>query len=110
MSVHSLMQEIEIQFPVAETSTWRQLKAFIEDEFPALTPIHVHSVYKMVAKGIPRRLVVTKENSKTWVMYETADSARPGVRWMIGKTWFTQENIQRDVAQSYSLPPGTKLK
>lgn len=87
-----------------------ELKDIINEELPELAGIQLQTVYRFVSKKLSRRVIVTKENSKTWVMYETADSARPGTRWMIGKTWCTTGNIQRDSAQSYLLPEGLKIK
>lgn len=111
MSIHAMVRLVEKQNPsIVGTASWNGLKNFVAVEFPVLTPIHVHSVYKMVSKGLTRRIVVTKENSKTWVMYEVEDSARPGMRWMIGKTWCIKDNIWHDTTQSYTLPVGLKLK
>jgi len=111
VSIHNVVAKMEKSNPlVVGTNDWNELKFLIEEAFPKLTPIFIGSVYKMVAKGLTRRVIVTKENQKTWVMYEVEDSARPGCRWMIGKTWCTKDNIWRDEAQSYSLPAGVKLK
>lgn len=95
---------------LSDSTVWQNLRAFIEAEFPTLVQVRIGTVYTMVSKGFKRRMVVTKENQKTWVMYEVEGSYRPGVRWMIGKTWCTEENMDRDISQSYSLPAGTKLK
>lgn len=105
-----LMLRIEKQFPVQETLEWEQLKSIIAKEFPELISMHIGTVYTMSERTSRRRMVVTKENGKTWVMYEVEGSYRPGCRWMITKTWCTKENITRDSIQSYEFPKGLKLK
>ena len=83
----------------------------LEAAIPKTTSMRINTVYKFNAgKGRIARAVVTKENSKTWVLYETQDSGKPGCRWMISKSWCKEENIWRDVAQSYELPEGVKIK
>ena len=111
MSVQSMMKELEKEnSSLLNSHTWLTFKRVIEEEFPKFIDIRLHTVYKMISKGFTRRMVVTKENQKTWVMYEVNDSHNPGGRWMVGKTWCLAENIWRDTAQSYELPAGLKLK
>jgi hypothetical protein len=87
------------------------LRAIVEDELPEYTNIHLMTVYRFRGKrGQACRGVVTKENAKTWVVYETSDSSRPGTRWMISKGWCTTDNIERDSNQAYELPAGVKIK
>ena len=111
MSIRDLVRQVENQNPELKgSSAWDRLINFVEAEFPELISIRLHTVYKMISKGHMRRMVVTKENSKTWVMYEVEDSYAPGNRWMIGKTWCVEGNLWRDSAQSYLLPAGIKFK
>lgn len=111
MSIHARVRLVEKQNPgVVGTASWEGLKNFIKSEFPVLLAIQLRAVYRFTSKGRERRVVVTKENPKTWVMYETNDSSQPGMRWMIGKTWTTEENIYLDKEQVYELPQGLKLK
>jgi len=117
MNPRSVMSDLEASgfqtvsgAKLSDSAVWHRLRSFIEDEFPSMVYIHVGGVYTMVSKGARRRMVVTKENQKTWVMYEVEGSYTPGTRWMIGKTWCTEEQIARDSAQSYELPKGLVLK
>lgn len=111
MSMRKLLTYIERDIPDVKGSIcWLQLKELIEDEFPELVDICLKTVYKMNSKKGLLRVVVTKENQKTWVMYEVTDSVTPGSRWMVGKTWCLSENIWRDEAQSYSIPSNVRIK
>ena len=105
----AVFAEANITHPYFE-SWWSDLKTFVENEFSALTEMRLHTVYEMDTKKGHVTMVVTKENQKTWVAYEVEGSVRPGMRWMLYKSWCTTDNIQRAVSQSYSLPLGVKVK
>jgi len=94
------------------TISWiNQLEDIIAEEIPELVDMRVNVVYLFEdTKGITNRAVMTKENSKTYVLYEVTGSTRPGCRWMLGHGWCTAENIQRDVSQSYTMPDMVKIK
>lgn len=94
------------------TLSWvRQLKEVIDIEFPESIQLRIANVYRFTGRrGAQCRGVVTKQNEKTWVLYETVDSHAPGTRWMLHKTWCTKNNIRRDEAQSYELPRGLRIK
>lgn len=94
------------------TLSWvAQLRNILDEELPEMTEMTLGTVYRFSGKrGLECRAVVTKENPKTWVLYETTDSSRPGARWMINKNWCLKENIERDSYQTYSLPSDVRLK
>jgi len=87
-----------------------QLRDIVDECLPELVSMRVASVYEFEAKGKSVRAICTKENTKTWVLYEVEGSSRPGCRWMLGKSWCVAENIQRAATQSYSLPEHVKVK
>jgi hypothetical protein len=90
---------------------WANLKRFIAEHYTPMTSMRVGTVYIFKGKGpIMLTGVCTKENGKSYIVYETNQSGDPGARWTLGKTWCTQENIQRSVAQSYALPSHVVLK
>jgi len=101
--------EANIQHPYFQ-SWWNDLKEVVENELSSMTSIRVHTLYTMDTKKGQVTVICTKENSKTWVMYEVEGSRRPGCRWMLGKSWCTEDNIQRSIAQSYAMPVGIKFK
>jgi len=113
-----LLQELDKVFANSNVSEhpyfqswWNDLKVLVTDEFPEYTRLMMGSVYRFTGKkGAQCRGVVTKENEKTWVLYETSDSSRPGCRWMLSKTWCTKDNVYRDETQSYTLPEGLRVK
>jgi hypothetical protein len=87
-----------------------ELREIINDQIPELQDITVGGKYEMVdKKGRTITLQVTKENQKTWVMYELEGSARPGCRWMIHKTWCQKSNIW-PVSSAALIPRGIKVK
>jgi hypothetical protein len=95
----------------AALSWLSELRNIVEDEIPEYTNMQLMTVYHFRGKkGLMCRGIVTKENAKTWVVYEVADSSRPGCRWMISKDWCTAENIQRDTNQAYEMAPGVRIK
>jgi hypothetical protein len=88
---------------------WAFIKEFVEKK--SAKRLILNSVYKFKAKkGRIARGVVTKENDKTWVLYEVDGSGNPGTRWMLSKSWCTKTNVWRDEAQSYSLPSYVRVK
>lgn len=90
---------------------WNEIKTKIDEEFPELTNVIIGRVYKFQAKGGRiARGVCTKENQKTFVLYETTDSGRPGCRWMIGKGWCTPENIWDDHSHDWAIPSHVVVK
>jgi hypothetical protein len=103
-----VFNEAEIQHPYFD-SWWSQLKDAVVDAYPTLTPIQIGRKYVMETKKGRATVQVTKENQKTWVMYELEGSSRPGCRWMIGKTWCTAENIQA-VSTDQAIPERIKVK
>ena len=94
------------------TRVWiNELRDILNEQLPEMTEVVIGAVYRFRGKkGAQCRGVVTKENAKTWVVYETTDSSRPGCRWMIGKDWCTKENFKRDTVQSWEVPAGVKFK
>ena len=89
---------------------FNELEDMVNEHIPVPATIRLGTVYLMQSKKGPARVIVTKENQKTWVMYEVEGSSRPGCRWMIYKTWCTAKNIVRDDAQSYVLPSHVVIK
>jgi hypothetical protein len=94
------------------TLSWlTQLKDIIDEELPELVDMRVNTVYLFEdKKGRRNRAVMTKENSKTFVLYEVNGSTRPGCRWMLDHRWCTSGNIVRDTSQSYTMSDGVKIK
>lgn len=87
-----------------------QLQNIVAENLPEVTTMRVGTVYTFVSKGKSVRAICTKQNTKTWVLYETDDSSRPGCRWMLGKGWCTAKNVNRAPTQSYSLPDHVSIK
>jgi hypothetical protein len=73
---------------------WEEIKTLLNRAYPNLVTIKLRQKYVMDTKKGRAVVQVTKENRKTWVMYEVEGSARPGTRWMVGKTWCTPDKIQ----------------
>jgi phosphoribosylaminoimidazole (AIR) synthetase len=87
-----------------------ELRDIVDEQMPKMASMCVGSVYTFTAKKKAVRAILTKENTKTWVLYEVDGSDRPGCRWMLGKSWCSSDNIQRDTVQSYSLPESARIK
>lgn len=112
-TVQCFLDRIEnrLDSTIIDSPDWIALRRIIMHELPELTVIRIGTVYEFnSSKGHNLSAVVTKENQKTWVLYEITRSHSPGTRWMIGKTWCTKENITRSIAQSFELPKGVKIK
>lgn len=94
------------------TLSWiYQLQEIINDRIPEQTVVRLFNVYKFWTKKYGwMRGVVTKENGKTWVIYETTDSRQPGCRWTWGKDGCSKDVMQRDTAQSYEMPSFVTFK
>jgi hypothetical protein len=90
-------------------SDWNQLKKLIAQLTPDITPIQIGQKYVMNTKKGQVVAQVTKENQKTWVMYEVEGSVNPGSRWMIGKTWCRAENIQHVITEA-RIPSYVRIK
>jgi hypothetical protein len=112
MSIQAVIHKLEVKHSgLSEDPNWLSLLGVIDKHIPTITSICIGTVYMFQAKnGRIARGVVTKENTKTWVLYEDTESGKPGTRWMISKGWCREENIWRDTAQSYNLPEGVVLK
>lgn len=87
-----------------------KIREIVEDNIPELAHMSIGTVYVFQAKDKNVRAICTKENQKTWVLYETDDSSRPGCRWMLGHGWCTADNIARAPTQSYTLPDSVRIK
>ena len=112
MELDNLVKELDNVFMEPQhLMLWQELKSIIQTKVPQFETIHLGDVYLMKGKkGTTVRVVATKSNTKTWVMYETMQSVSPGARWMVHKSWCTKNNIKRDSAQSYVIPEGVTLK
>jgi len=107
-SLDLVFQEAKITHPYFQ-SWWDELKDVIDEAYPDLTSIQIGRKYVMETKKGRAIVQVTKENQKTWVMYELEGSSRPGCRWMIGKTWCTAEKIQA-VTTDAVIPNTVRVK
>jgi len=104
------LKQVESQNPdLVNSSAWINLKNYVANEFPDLVQIGVGLKYTMQTKKGTVNMQVTKENQKTWVMYELENSARPSCRWMISKSWCTEDHIQ-PISTDAMIPFGTKVK
>ena len=89
----------------------RQLEDIIDEYVPDLTHMQLFTVYKFYTKKYGwMRGIVTKENAKTWILYETSGSFRPGCRWTWAKNLCTKDVMIRDSSQSYEMPATVKFK
>lgn len=110
MSVFNLVKQVEAQCPsVLGNGSWEDLKIAINEAYPTLVPIQIGRKYEMDTKKGPVTVQVTKENQKTWVMYELDNSVRPGCRWMVGKTWCIEGNIY-PVNSDAKVPAHVRIK
>lgn len=92
-------------------SWWDELKEKIAEEFPETVDLVIGRVYSFRAKrGRIARGVCTKENQKTFVVYEIDGSGRPGCRWMISKAWCLKDNIWEDHKADWSIPAHVTIK
>ena len=89
---------------------WNELKNLVKEAYPELQNIFVGGKFSMLDKtGKEIQVKVTKENQKTWVMYELEGSNRPGCRWMVHKTWCEKDKIW-PISSTAEIPFGTKIK
>ena len=116
MSARSLIKIIEAKGFCAEDERtlkdfieWQHLKLLINEAIPEMQPVVRGGKYKFsTPKKGTRTVEATKENGKSWIMYEVTGSRSPGCRWTIPKSRCGKDELER-VTCDETIPSGVRI-
>jgi len=79
---------------LCDNPDWRALRRFVVDNYVEMVNVRLRMTFMLHTARKGDRLVrVTKENPKTWIMYELNGSIQPGCRWTIPKSICTVKEL-----------------